>query len=68
MPRKSKEQEKKDKATARTRRWGEKNLKKYLFALNVSTNERDKRIAEWLEAQPNKSEAIKSALYDKMTK
>ena len=35
------------------------------IALNVGTNERDRQIAQWLERQPNKSDAIKSALAEK---
>lgn len=35
------------------------------LALNVGTNERDRAIADWLERQPNKSDAIKSALAEK---
>lgn len=35
------------------------------FSLNVGSNPRDKAIAEWLEKQPRKAEAIKSALAEK---
>lgn len=33
--------------------------------MNVGTNERDRAIADWLERQPNKSDAIKSVLAEK---
>ncbi len=38
------------------------------FSLNVGSNPRDKAIAEWLERQPRKAEAIKEAIEEKMAK
>lgn len=58
-------QKTKDKAKerARAKRWKDRNMIKISVNLNIGTNARDQAIAEWLESQPSKSEALKDAAY-----
>lgn len=65
MPRKSKEQERKDKTAKRQAAWLKENTKKYTFTLSKN---QDAEMIEFLEAKDNKAGYLKELVKKDMSK